>query len=477
LSETPENQVTTTVASGTVGDHRRSTRLVEIVRRRPTLIAILVLVAGSMLLNVAHVRFYSQLSPVDELQHIDYLYRAPELIHAGDKIEQPAMHEEACRGIANWPVPACSDSVRYDPKDFQELGTNTAAIYTPLYYTITKVVATPIKWIFGFDSLVTAARLVGGLWLAAGLVMTFVVARRFGAHRAPTVAVLLAAAATPNVILPAATITPDAAGLLVGASLVWAVLRWEENPRRRWWLVTLLSLVAVAFKALNIIVVVLVALFVVVRYLQRRFWPSGVDDEDSATRTAARGRPTFLQSLGCLAAMSVVAIVGAAGYVMFTQANAVGSSAGVSMAARISVQAFPLEGFLAHVGVFLQVFYAPGWFVTVPLIGPLVQQVVGLFAFAGTFAAAFLVDRVPRAARSLAGSLLVVGVVGAPMIIAFSYISSGMYVPIPGRYALTLVPAALAVSCAAVQRRSARVVCILAGGFFYLIVLGWLVVR
>lgn len=472
----PENQVATTGARGTLESDRRRARLARFLHTRSTLIAVLVLVAGSMLLNVAHVRFYPLVSPVDELQHIDYLYRAPEVIRAGDKIEQDAMHEEACRGIANWPVPACSDNVRYDPKVFQELGTNTAAIYTPLYYTITKVIATPLRWIFGFDSLVTAARLVGGLWLAAGLVMTFVVARRFGAHRAPTVAVLLAAAATPNVILPAATITPDAAALLVGASLVWAVLWWEENPRRRWWLVTLLSLVAVAFKALNIIVVVLVALFLVLRYLQRRFWPSGVDDDDSTTGHAPRAEPTLLQSLACIAAMSVVAIAGAAGYVLFTQANAIGSSDGVAMAARISAAAFPKEGFLSHIGVFLQVFYAPGWFVTVPMIGPLVQQVVGLFTFAGTFAAAFLVDRVPRSARILAGSLLIVGVVGAPMIIASSYISSGIYVPIPGRYALTLVPAGLAVACATVQRRSAQLICVLAGGFFYLIVLGWLLV-
>jgi hypothetical protein len=214
-----------------------------------------------------------------------------------------------------------------------------------------------------------------------------------------------------------------------------------------------------------------------VRYFQHRFWPTTIDTYDGEPRRRRSAEPTLPQTLACIAAMSVVAIAGAVGFVLFSQANAIASSDGVSMAARISANAFPLEGFLSHIGVFLQVFYAPGWFVTVPLIGPLVQQVVGLFAFAGTFAAAFLVDRVPRAARSLAGSLLVVGVVGAPMIIAFSYISSGMYVPIPGRYALTLVPAALAVSCAAVQRRSARVICVVVGGFFYLIVLGWLLVK
>jgi hypothetical protein len=63
------------------------------------------------------------------------------------------------------------------------------------------------------------------------------------------------------------------------------------------------------------------------------------------------------------------------------------------------------------------------------------------------------------------------------MIIAFSFLSAGMYVPIPGRYALTLVPAGLALTACTVRRRPAQVVCVLGGLGSYGIVLAWLLVH
>jgi hypothetical protein len=447
--------------------------LIHLVRTHPTLVAALVLVVGALLASAVHVRYYAELSPVDELQHIDYLYKAPHLVHNGEKVGQEAMREEACRTLPNYPAaPACSTTATYDPDDFQENGTNTAAIYTPLYYTLTKAVALPLQWVTGMDSLVTAARLVGGLWLAGGLVMTLLVARRLGAHPYPTAGMLLAAAVTPNVLLPAATITPDAAALLAGAALVWSVLWWEESPRRRLWLPALLALVAVSLKALNIIAVVLVALYLVLRYLQRRFWPRDDEGEGLPARDA-RG-PGLGQSVVGVAVVSVVALAGAIGYMLFAQATTVASSDGVSMAERLRATSFPLVQLIEHVGVFLQVFYAPGWWVTVPVLGPLIQSVLGLVVFAGTFGAAFLVDRVARRARALASSLLVVGLVGAPLIIAFSYVAQGMFVPIPGRYALTLVPAGLALTAATLQRRPVRLVCGFGGLACYLVAIGWM---
>jgi len=69
----------------------------------------------------------------------------------------------------------------------------------------------------------------------------------------------------------------------------------------------------------------------------------------------------------------------------------------------------------------------------------------------------------------------VVGLVGAPLIIAFSYIAQGVYVPIPGRYALTLVPAGLAVTAAVATRRPAQLVLGLGGLAMYLAVLARIV--
>ncbi|WP_136519424.1 hypothetical protein [Cellulomonas telluris] len=461
---------------------RRSTGLrrtvSDLLSRRPTLVAAVVVLLGALALSATHVRHYSELSPVDELQHIDYLYKAPEVVRNGEKVEQDAMREQACRTLPNYPAPPCSETATYDPDDFQELGTNTAAIYTPLYYTLTKAVAMPLQAVTGMESLVTAARLVGGLWLGAGLVMTLLVARRLGAHPYPTAGLLLAGAATPNVVLPSATVTPDAAALLAGASLVWSVLWWEQRPGvRRLWLPALLALAVVALKALNVIVVVLVALYVVLRLVQRLAWPRDEAGEERPGRDVpGRRGPSVGQSAALVTVVSAVALAGAIGYVLFSSANAVASSEGVSMAERVRADTFPTLQTVEHIGVFLNVLYAPGWWVTTPFIGPVVQNLVGMVAFAGTFAAAFLTDRVPRTTRTLAVSLLVVGVVGAPLIITFSYVSQGMFVPIPGRYALTLVPAGLAIAAATLRSRAARLVVGLAGVTLYLAVLGWMLV-
>lgn len=449
-------------------DTNRENRLARLLRTRPFLISALVVVLGAFSLNFAHVQVHTELSPVDELQHIDYLYKAPTVVHSGERVGQEAMHEQACRTLPSWPTDLpCTDDAVYDPDDFQEKGTNSAAIYTPFYYTVTRAIATPLQAVTGMDSLVTAGRMVGGLWLAGGLVMTLLVARRLGAHPYPAAALLLAAASAPTVLTSSASITPDAAALLAGASLVWSVLWWRESPRRRWWLPTLLSAGAVALKALNILVVVLVALFILLRAVVGAVSRRRADRDDDPA-------PTMGQSLLCISAMSVVALAGAVGYIMFTSATAVASSEGVSMADRIRATTFPLQQTIEHIGVFLDVFYNAGWWNTIGWVGELTQSLVGLFTFGGVFAAAMVVRRLSRDARLLAVALLVVGLVGAPMIIVFSYLSQGMFVPIPGRYGLTLIPVGVALASSVITGRVARVVTGVFGAGCFVATLGFM---
>ena len=102
------------------------------------------------------------------------------------------------------------------------------------------------------------------------------------------------------------------------------------------------------------------------------------------------------------------------------------------------------------------------------------QNVLGLLVFTGTFAAAFLINRARSATRLLSVSLLIVGLVGAPLIIAMTYFSVHMYVPIPGRYALTLVPAGLATAVSTVKRKPAQWFVGVSGAVLYLAVLAWM---
>jgi hypothetical protein len=444
-------------------------RLVHILRARPFAVAALIVVFGAIFINLVHVSHFTELSPVDELQHIDYLYRAPAIVHTGDLVGQDAMREEACRILPQWPSPPCSNTAVYSASDFQETGVNTASQYTPLYYTLTKVLATPLTWVLGKDSLVTAARVVGGWYLAAGLFITFLIARRFGARPYLTAAVLLAAAATPDVLLPSATITPDSLALLSGASLVWSVLWWEESPRRRMWLPILLGVLTVLFKAISVIAVLLVVLFIVLRYVHGRLWPSHVEPDGTEPP-----RPGLIPSAVLAALVSMLSLAGSVGYVLYVGAIGTVPAESIPMTARALVPGFPSVGFVSHLGAFLQVFYWPGGYATTKHIGPFVQNVVGLLVFAGTFAAAFLINRARSATRLLSVSLLIVGLVGAPLIIAMTYFSVHTYVPIPGRYALTLVPAGLATAVSTVKRKPAQWFVGVSGAVLYLAVLAWM---
>jgi hypothetical protein len=438
----------------------RDNGVTRLLRTRPMLVSVLVLVLASLGLGTLHVLQHTDLSPVDELQHIDYLYKAPAVVHSGEKVGQEAMREQACRGLVLWASPPCDPDATYDPEDFQESGSNTAAIYSPLYYTLTKVVALPLDAVPGVG-LVTAARLVGAVWLAGGLVMTLLVARRLGAHPYTATPLLLAAACVPTVLYPAATITPDSMALLGGAALVWSVLWWQDAPSRRWWLPAVLAALVVLVKALNILVVVLVALYVllhaVVAEVRRRRALAGDGSADPGRPGPDDRAPRPLQAAICIGAMSVLSLALAFGYIVYTGATAVASSEGVAMTERTSADAFPVAATIQHIGVFLQVFYDAGSWNVLGSVGLLSQRLIGLLVFGATFAAALVVRRVSTDLRLMAVSLLVVGLVGAPLIMAFTYLSQGIVVPIPGRYALTLIPAGVAVAAATLRGRAARI--------------------
>src|SRR5665811_512769 len=109
-------------------------RLVRILRARTFAVPSLIVVCGAILINLVHVSHYTELSPVDELQHIDHLYRGPAIVHSGALVGQAAMREQACRMLPQWPSPPCSNTAVYSASDFQEAGVNTASQYTPLYY-------------------------------------------------------------------------------------------------------------------------------------------------------------------------------------------------------------------------------------------------------------------------------------------------------------------------------------------------------
>ncbi|MGB3737370.1 MAG: hypothetical protein WA964_20620 [Ilumatobacter sp.] len=200
-------------------------------------LAVGVLFLVSSTLVGLHVRAYTTLSPIDELQHIDYVIKAGDFEppHVNDLVGFDAMAEAACRSVdaPGYIGPLCGLD-EYDPEDFQENGVNTSAGQFPFYYTATGVVSRMIVGAGVLESQVTAARMVGALWAgAAWSVMWYVLALLRIPRRRRAVA-LAALIATPFTLFHAATVNADGVLMLTGAVAVLATMKFEARRLNGW---------------------------------------------------------------------------------------------------------------------------------------------------------------------------------------------------------------------------------------------------
>jgi len=401
---------------------------------------VLVVVMVAMLNVALHVRTYTLVGPIDELQHIDSLYKSPGIVRSGDRIGQDAMREQACRGLDFDPfeLPACGTDV-YDPAQFQENGYNTAAINTPLYYTATRALGTVVVWLTPTDSLVTGARLVGGLWLALGLVMAYAAARRLGAHRWTAAAVLVTVACLPSVVYPSSTVGPDSMTFGVGSAVLLTVLWWRERPTRRWPALAAVSALVLAVKLTNIVVLVALVLFLLVQLA--RAWRAG-------DRRAAR------TPLVAIATVGTTAVVVAGGWSALFLALAHGDRHDVPMTLRFAADSLDPQAVLAAWGVWLVP--VQGW----PLVAgvgysALLQSLGVLLVPAGLVATA-LFGRPQPGARLAAWSMVAVGAFGPPAFVVANYVLQGSVWPVPARYGASMAATMVVLTILAVRDRGPR---------------------
>jgi hypothetical protein len=398
-----------------------------------------------------HVAAYQKVGPLDELQHIDYLYKSPSVVAMGDRVGQDAMREEACRGIdAPFKPPPCSKTAKYDPNQFQVRGYNTAAINTPLYYSLTKFVAVPLQTITGLDSLVTAGRLVGGLWLGLGLVLAYAAGRRLAIARLPLTAVLTLLACASTVLYRAATITPDAANVAVGAGVFLTFLYWESAPTRRWPLLALVSAIVLLLKMTNVMVLFAMGIYMIIMILRALH----------ARRTTlpaknAQSNPVIAPwLLGVLVlCVTTLVVLGTTTWIQSSLSH--GDLSAIPMNAQFSVKVFPTQGFLGQFGVFINLLSPVKAVVGSSLIQMIVERIISAFFIAGIVGAA-LFGPADTKARPYAQALLLTAVIGGPIFVLVSYFGQSLYVPPPGRYGVTLAPAVAVITAGLVKTRGAQ---------------------
>lgn len=241
--------------------------------------ALLVCIVLAFLVVALHVHKYQPLSPIDELQHLDYIYKAPSghVIAQGERVGQQALRAQVCRGLdAPVALPACDAPAPLNPDDFQERGYNTAYVHPPPYYFVTAVAAKAVKAVSD-TSTHTAARSIGALWLSLAVWLVWRLLVHRGAGPISQVALLSLLIVSPTVIFASSTTSPDATSLLAGAAVLAALLLWEDDVVPAW-----VTAAAVAFtlglKFTHVGVIGLAVLYLVVRAMQQAPLSSWRDD-------------------------------------------------------------------------------------------------------------------------------------------------------------------------------------------------------
>ena len=439
--------------------------------RSAACVAALMLLALGLV--IGHVHSYTEVAPVDELQHLDYLIRAGDgnLVGLGDLFTQQSLRLETCHRLDaefDAKVPSCvtDPTIRLDPTAFQESGFNTAAIHPPTYYVIDGLLARgvaatlPVK-----DDPLTNGRVAGAVWLMAAVGAMWLLLRELGLNRVLTSALIAITISAPTVLLAAATINTDGTSLLCGALLIWAMVRWERG-RLPLWVVLAASALCAGTKVTNLIGVAVVVLYLLIRCNWSAL-RSTSEINASATEhsSARRSLSTRLRVFGVtnkrrllpVIWVSAVAVLVSGVWQVVAQSIATVAGADIPMTQRYTVTSFPMSQFI---GSWRQTFD--------PLFGPylppflrtdLVTLMSGLTAVLLVVLAIATMVRSPKGSRhrALACASLGAAAIAGPAIVLFNYGFQSVYVDIPFRYALVAVPGLVASAGMVLRSRWATV--------------------
>lgn len=212
------------------------------------------------------------LSPVDEWVYIDYLYKMPNqgMVHEGETVGPQTLHALTCDGVIPGGrfQPHCG-SVFSDMTVFPNGGISSAAPYTPLYFATALVAGAAIHWATGLEDL-TSWRLSGALWLAASMLVMYLLFRQWGVKWHATLALGLAFIASPFSYWTYTYVSTDAPSFFFGALLLYLAVGYVRGQRSGWWL-PIVSVLAVLTKVTNIMAVELVALYLVIEFIRRQY--------------------------------------------------------------------------------------------------------------------------------------------------------------------------------------------------------------
>ena len=378
---------------------------------------------------------HAQFSPYDEYVYLDYLDKVPSqlIVHKNEEVGDFARNEISCRGVMNYGSfgEACDRGTHRDDVKYPYSGLGGADIYSPLYFMVTWTIAQPLTW-FGID-LLDAGRLVGGVWLAAGLVLLYILMRRLGVPTPLALGLNLLVLATPAVFWADTYLSTDAPALAVGAGVGLLALLVGQKKISVWWLV-LASVLSVLLKVQHLAPVALAGLGLIAYRLQQQL-------VERRSEASGRHRP-FVSLLGdrtiVIALLSVVAgVIAQVGWLVARSALEVparGPAALALDAQRLSSSALINESFKF---LFNSGFTDLGSGRT----GLVAAHVVTALTLAGIIGLIIMGAGFPKHYRLIAVTTLVIALVTGPALALAAKYIAGYYFPLPLRYGLVLLPA------------------------------------
>ncbi|MDE0614231.1 MAG: hypothetical protein OXI32_07450 [bacterium] len=409
--------------------------------------ALVAVLAVSLGIVALQIRDQPAFSPIDEVEHFDYAVKAPSAgLRAGELYGTEALAALGCRG-RDWPgwevgaptIPKCGDA-QPDPRLSPNMGYNAAYLHPPVYYSLTALIGDGMLRLPGVGSTLSAYRLVGVLWLGAGLVLIWLALGMVHLSVWRRVGVVLLLGVSPAVVHGSATVNPDATALFGGGLVALALLKWEAG-RWPWWSLAVASTVAVWLKFTNSIAVGALIVYLAVRLWQTRNQPSSEMSRAKSRQRYAAGSVTVAAVVASVLVWRVV-----------QRLRQLAPEEELPIHIHLRRDSFPwtsVDDKLRAVLTPLRHQWIPSGLPRDALV--LLSDIadVGLLVLLGA-AVAVTASRSPYRALVVAVFTSMVGI-GALALVSF-YLTLSYDPPVPGRYGLAVLPLA-AVAVAPVLRR------------------------
>lgn len=424
-----------------------------------------------MTMTAIHVARFEPLSPIDELRHLDYVERASnfDFPKLGDKLHQPAMREEACRGayVTGYESPPCK-SKQFKPKDFRDDGYQNATFHPPPYYLVTGLLSRGLVEVGISNNLVDPARVFSGFLVAIGLCLTVWAGVRLGLRPWPLAGASVAIVASLFRTFP--FINPDSASILVGAGILLLAIAWERG-RIPMWALAVAGGVATGVKLTNAVAVGIVAMWFLIRAVPVD-WPArvrarvgfGTDPDPPIAVDDADGAGTPLGARRYLTAALV--LVGGALAIAMLWAVIDGLRATIDASQIPQNREFAADGFpplgllLAPENLFA---FLPPFLAPIPLeyLTDTSLRDLGylnVILFTGALATVGMGFRRDDRITILAAVTFVLLLVGAPLFSLLQVVFNDIWNNTAGRYGLSAVPVLVIVLASAARGRLAGAV-------------------